>query len=90
MTTRVYDAIIIGAGSVGLPAAFFLAQAGLEPDYDLSLELYRQAEQVLVEDAACLPLWFGKNYILVKSYVEGYELGPQGLADLSSVSLEGD
>jgi sarcosine oxidase subunit beta len=31
MTTKVYDAIIVGAGSVGLPAAFFLAQAGLTP-----------------------------------------------------------
>ncbi len=31
MTTKVYDAIIIGAGSVGLPTAFFLAQAGLTP-----------------------------------------------------------
>ena len=31
MTTKVYDAIIIGAGSVGLPTAFFLAQAGLKP-----------------------------------------------------------
>ncbi|MBN1814311.1 MAG: FAD-binding oxidoreductase [Anaerolineae bacterium] len=31
MTTRVYDAIVIGAGSVGLPVAFFLAQAGLKP-----------------------------------------------------------
>ncbi|MFO7741648.1 MAG: FAD-binding oxidoreductase [Anaerolineae bacterium] len=31
MTTKVYDAVIIGAGSVGLPTAFFLAAAGLEP-----------------------------------------------------------
>ena len=31
MTTKVYDVIVIGAGSVGLPAAFFLAQAGLKP-----------------------------------------------------------
>ena len=31
MTTKVYDVIIVGAGSVGLPAAFFLAQAGLKP-----------------------------------------------------------
>jgi sarcosine oxidase subunit beta len=31
MTTKVYDAIIVGAGSVGLPTAFFLAQAGLNP-----------------------------------------------------------
>jgi sarcosine oxidase subunit beta len=31
MTTKVYDVIIIGAGSVGTPAAFFMAQAGLKP-----------------------------------------------------------
>lgn len=31
MTTKVYDVIIIGAGSVGLPTAFFLAQAGFKP-----------------------------------------------------------
>ena len=31
MTTQVYDAVIIGAGSVGLPAAFYLTQAGLKP-----------------------------------------------------------
>ena len=30
MTTKVYDAVIVGAGSVGLPTAFFMAQAGLE------------------------------------------------------------
>ena len=31
MTTKVYDVIVIGAGSVGLPTAFFLAQAGFKP-----------------------------------------------------------
>jgi len=31
MTTKVYDAVIVGAGSVGLPTAFFMAEAGLEP-----------------------------------------------------------
>ena len=31
MTTKVYDVIIVGAGSVGCPAAFFLAQAGVKP-----------------------------------------------------------
>ena len=31
MTTKVYDAVIIGAGSVGLPTAFSLAEAGLSP-----------------------------------------------------------
>jgi sarcosine oxidase subunit beta len=31
MTTKVYDAVIVGAGSVGLPTAFSMARAGLEP-----------------------------------------------------------
>jgi sarcosine oxidase subunit beta len=31
MTTQVYDVIIVGAGSVGLPTAFFMARAGLKP-----------------------------------------------------------
>jgi len=65
-----------------------LEMAGVEQDSNLSLALYQQSEQRLVEDAACLPLWFGLNYILVKPYVKGYELNPMGLAMLSSVSVE--
>ena len=67
-----------------------LEMAGVEPDSNLSLALYQQAEQKLVEDAACLPLWFGKNYTLVKPYVKGYNLNPQGLVMLNSVSTEHD
>jgi oligopeptide transport system substrate-binding protein len=67
-----------------------LEMAGAEQDTELSLELYQQAEQKLVEDAACLPLWFGKNYTLVKSYVKGYNLSPQGLTMLNDVYLELD
>ena len=67
-----------------------LEMAGVEPDYDLSLALYQQAEQKLVEDAASLPLWFGKSYILIKPDVKGYDLSPQGLIMLNSVSIERD
>lgn len=67
-----------------------LEMAGVEPDSKLSLALYQQAEQRLVEDAAGLPLWFGKSYILVKPYVKGYNLSPQGLVMLNSVSIERD
>ena len=65
-----------------------LDEAGLEMDRERSLALYQQAEQILVQDAACLPLWFGENYILVKPYVQGYELDPQGLVKLNRVSVE--
>ncbi|MFC2022309.1 peptide ABC transporter substrate-binding protein [Chloroflexota bacterium] len=65
-----------------------LERASVEPDSKLSLALYQQAEQRLVEDAACLPLWFGRNYILVKPYVRGYNLNPMGLTMLNRVSVE--
>ena len=65
-----------------------LEMASVEQDSNLSLALYQQAEQRLVEDAACLPLWFGQNYILVKPYIGGYVLNPMGLAMLSGVSVE--
>jgi oligopeptide transport system substrate-binding protein len=64
-----------------------LDEAAAEPDSNLSLTLYQQAEQLLVEDAACLPLWFGQNYILVKPYVVGYNLNLLGFAMLSEVSV---
>ncbi|MFC2057150.1 peptide ABC transporter substrate-binding protein [Chloroflexota bacterium] len=65
-----------------------LERAGIELDSDLSLALYQQAEQKLVEDAACLPLWFGQNYALVKPYIKGYNLNPMGLVMLNKVSIE--
>jgi oligopeptide transport system substrate-binding protein len=65
-----------------------LDRAGVEQNSELSLALYQQAEQKLVEDAACLPLWFGQNYILVKSYIEGYKLNPLGFSRLNEVSIK--
>ena len=65
-----------------------LEMAGVEPDYELGLVLYQQAEQKLVEDAACLPLLFGQNYVLVKPYVKGYHLNAMGFAWLNNVSIE--
>ena len=65
-----------------------LEMANVEPDSDLSLALYQQAEQRLVEDTACLPLWFGQNYILIKPYIKGYNLNPLGFPMLNNVSVE--
>jgi oligopeptide transport system substrate-binding protein len=63
-------------------------QAGIEADAAESLELYRQAEQMLVDDAAILPLFFGENYVLVKPYVHGYELNRLGFTWLNQVTIE--
>ena len=64
-----------------------LDKAGEETDADLSLALYQQAEQLLVEDAACIPLSFGRNYVLVKPYISGYRLNLLGFAMLNEVSI---
>ncbi len=64
-----------------------LAQAGITTNSSESLTLYQEAEQKLVTDAACLPLWFGRNYYLVKPEVKNYHLNPLGLAQLNKVSI---
>ncbi len=65
-----------------------LEQAAVEQDSSIRFRLYQQAEQKIVSDAACLPLWFGRNYVLVKPYVKGYTLSPLGIPWLTNVSIE--
>jgi oligopeptide transport system substrate-binding protein len=67
-----------------------LELAAVEQDSTLSLRLYQQAEQKLVEDAVCIPLWFEQNYVLIKPYVEGYNLNPMGYVMLNKVSVRKD
>jgi oligopeptide transport system substrate-binding protein len=62
-----------------------LARAGVEQDYDTMIGLYRQAEQLLVDDGACIPLAFGQDYYLVRGYVSDYIVNGQGLPQLNRV-----
>jgi oligopeptide transport system substrate-binding protein len=62
-------------------------QANRELDRTKSFSLYQQAEQLIVNDAACLPLTFGKNYLLVKPYIKGYSINPLGIASLEKVTI---
>jgi oligopeptide transport system substrate-binding protein len=66
-----------------------LYQAAIEQDDTVRLTMYRQAEQMVVDEAPCLPLWHGANYILVRPYVTGYELGLLGIPSLSQVKVDG-
>jgi oligopeptide transport system substrate-binding protein len=65
-----------------------LDQAAIEQDEAVRLPMYQQAEQLVVDDAPCLPLFHGTNYILVEPYVKGYEIGPLGIPDLSKVYID--
>lgn len=65
-----------------------LDQAASEQDTQKRLSLYQQAEQIIVQDAAVLPLFFGHDYILVKPYVKNYVYSPLGYPILSEVSVQ--
>jgi ABC-type transport system substrate-binding protein len=50
-----------------------LEQARVESDPLKRRALYRQAERIIVEDVAWIPLTNATNYYLVKPYVKGFE-----------------
>jgi len=53
-----------------------LEQARTEQDSEARLRLYQDVERTLLEDAAWIPLFFDRSYMLVKPYVQGFTLPP--------------
>ena len=66
-----------------------LEQARLETKDEARLKLYQQAEQMIVDDAPWIPLWFTKSYVLVKPYIKGYDVTPMIVPQLKDVYIEG-
>lgn len=64
-----------------------LEMAAVATDIEWSLELYRQAEEKLLEDFACWPAWSGQSYTLVRSYVQGFSLSPLSQPILTGVTI---
>ncbi len=66
-----------------------LEQARTEQDVQERIGLYNSAEQIIVDDAAWIPLWFdGNQYMLIKSWVKGYSLSPLVVPRMRDVSIE--
>jgi oligopeptide transport system substrate-binding protein len=65
-----------------------LEKAGVEQDTATRMNLYQQAEQMMVNDAACLPIYFDVSYTLVKPYVKDLPLTPLWIPKLRYVSIE--
>jgi ABC-type transport system substrate-binding protein len=65
-----------------------LEKARTESDRETRLSLYQQVEEKLVWDVAWIPLYHGIDYQLVKPYVKGLVLSPQGFYSLENVVLE--
>ena len=56
-------------------------------DPEERLALYQQAEQLILEDAAWIPLYFDVENYLVKPYVQGFRIPPMQIPKFQYVSL---
>ena len=66
-----------------------LEAARVEVDVVKRMDLYRQAEESIVADAAWLPLWFaGERHLLIKPYVKGYVITPMIVPKMRHVYIE--
>jgi len=64
-----------------------LDQADREVDEAARLELYQQAEELIVDDMPWAPLYHGKASYLVKPYVEGFVVPPFVIPNLRYVTI---
>ena len=66
-----------------------LEAARVEQDVVARVSLYHRAEEMIVNDAAWVPLWFtGERYALIKPNVHGYQLSPMILPKLARIVIE--
>ncbi|MDD5093033.1 MAG: ABC transporter substrate-binding protein [Dehalococcoidia bacterium] len=77
------------AGEYSNPEVDVLLQTARgEMDTDARLKMYQDIERMIVEDAACLPMFFNVNYILVKPYVKDFVAAPMPIAWLKYIIVE--
>lgn len=65
-----------------------LERARTETDTEARLDLYQQAEEIIVEGAPWIPLSHGKNSYLIKPYVRGYIVPQFVIPNLRYVTIE--
>jgi oligopeptide transport system substrate-binding protein len=64
-----------------------IQQANEETDQAKAFALYQQAEKLIVNDAAWLPLTSGENYLLVQPYVKNLSINALGFMDFNDVTI---
>ena len=62
-------------------------RARVEGDHEARLALYREAEQLLMDDAGIIPLFHLQDHVLVRPHVEGFRVLPLGQPDLAGIKL---
>ena len=64
-----------------------LEEARIEQDAGRRLELYQQAERLIIEDAAWLPLYFSQSHVVINEDVEGWFEPPMVIPRLRFVRV---
>lgn len=76
-------------GYSNLQVDAMLEEARVERDVQKRLDLYSQAEQAIINDAAWVPLWYtGERHLLLKPYIKDYALTPMTVPKLRKVYIE--
>ncbi len=64
-----------------------LRRAQTEPDKPTRNQLYQQAEQIILNDAPWMPLFFSRYHVLIKPYVQNYQVAGTIVPRLRFVTL---
>ena len=68
-----------------------LEDARVERDGNKRVELYNKAEQMIVDDAAWVPLWYeGESHVLIKPHIKDYRLLPMTIPKFRYVYFDYD
>ena len=59
----------------------------VEQDLETRLGLYREAEQLLMDDAGIIPLFHVKDYVLIRPHVDGFTITPVGQPNVAGITL---
>ena len=63
-------------------------QARVETDQTKRFKIYNEVEQMILDDAPWIPLWYsGERYLLIKPYVKDYLQSPLIIPKLRYVYL---
>ena len=66
-----------------------LEEARIETDVARRVELYRQAEEMIVDDAAWVPLWFtGEQHFLIKGHIQDFKPTPMIIPKLREIYIQ--
>ena len=63
-------------------------KALLEENDSLRMKLYQQADQLMIEDAPVVPLWYDKAVHLVQPNVKGFKPNALNLLELRKTRVE--